>query len=389
MKRSNLIIAVLAILTVACQPKVDRFTLNGQIAEANGKTLYLDHMGLDKVEVIDSVKLDAEGEFSFNPVAPGDCFDFYRLRIDGKVVNLVIDSTETVTVTASLPVMQIAYQVAGSDNSSRLKDLVMTQMELYQELRRLGRQNRGYDMNALELKINETVDVYKSRIMSEYIFPAPGSPVAYYALFLSLGGQMLFNPQADRQDARCYAAVATQMDIHYPEAVRTQHLHNVALKGMAKTSPSRNNVSAEAIQQFENLIVETGLIDIELPDCHGRNQKLSDQKGKVILLDFTAFKTDYSPNYNLLLRTLYNKYADQGFNIYQVSVDNDESFWMNAASNLPWICVRDESSIYSTYLKSYNVQQIPTVFLIDRDGNITDRPENTDELEGKIAKLLE
>ena len=389
MRRSNLILLVLIALTVACQPKVDRFTLNGQIAEANGKTLYLDHMGLDKVEVIDSVKLDAEGEFSFNPVAPGDCFDFYRLRIDGKVVNLVIDSTETVTVTASLPVMQIAYQVAGSDNSSCLKDLVMTQMELYQELRRLGRQNRGYDMNALELKINETVDVYKSRIMSEYIFPAPGSPVAYYALFLSINGQMLFNPQADRQDARCYAAVATQMDIHYPEAVRTQHLHNVALKGMAKTSPSRNNVSAEAIQQFENLIVETGLIDIELPDCHGRNQKLSDQKGKVILLDFTAFKTDYSPNYNLLLRTLYNKYADQGFNIYQVSVDNDESFWMNAASNLPWICVRDESSLYSTYLKSYNVQQIPTVFLIDRDGNITDRPENTDELDGKIAKLLE
>ena len=116
---------------------------------------------------------------------------------------------------------------------------------------------------------------------------------------------------------------------------------------------------------------------------------MSDQKGKVILLDFTAFKTDYSPNYNLLLRTLYNKYAEQGFNIYQVSVDNDESFWMNTASNLPWICVRDESSVYSTYLKSYNVQQIPAVFLIDRDGNIVDRPEKTDELDSKIAKLLE
>ena len=389
MRRSNLILLVLIALTVACQPKVDRFTLNGQIAEANGKTLYLDHMGLDKVEVIDSVKLDAEGEFSFNPVAPGDCFDFYRLRIDGKVVNLVIDSTETVTVTASLPVMQIAYMVDGSEASSRLKDLVMNQIGLLQDLRRLSSQYKSLNRSGLQQQMLELIDVFKSETMTEFILPDPGSPCAYYALFLSINGQMLFNPQADRQDARCYAAVATQMDIHYPEAVRTQHLHNVALKGMAKTSPSRNNVSAEAIQQFENLIVETGLIDIELPDCHGRNQKLSDQKGKVILLDFTALKTDYSPNYNLLLRTLYNKYADQGFNIYQVSVDNDESFWMNAASNLPWICVRDESSIYSTYLKSYNVQQIPTVFLIDRDGNITDRPENTDELEGKIAKLLE
>ena len=55
--------------------------------------LYLDHLALDKIEIIDSVKLDAQGEFSFNPVAPKECFDFYRLRIDGKVINLSIDST--------------------------------------------------------------------------------------------------------------------------------------------------------------------------------------------------------------------------------------------------------------------------------------------------------
>ena len=390
MKRSNLIIAALALLTVACQPQVDRFTLNGQIAEADGKTLYLDHMGLDKVEVIDSVKLEGEGEFCFNPVAPKDCFDFYRLRIDGKVVNLAIDSTETVTVKASLPVMQIAYMVEGSENSARLKELVMNQMGLLQDLRRVTSQYRSPDPTALQQQIIEMVDVFKSDVMTQFIFPTPGSPCAYYALFLSINGQMLFNPQNDRQDAKCFAAVATQMDMLYPDAVRTTHLRNVALKGMAKTSPSRNNgVSAEAIQQFENMIVETGLIDIELPDYQGRIQKLSDQKGKVILLDFTAFKTEYSPNYNLMLRELYNKYADQGFNIYQVSVDNDESFWMNTASNLPWICVHDESSVYSTYLRSYNVQQIPAVFLIDRDGNIVDRPENTDELDSKIAKLLD
>ena len=388
MKRSNLIVAFLALLTVACQPQVDRFTLNGQIAEADGKTLYLDHMGLDKIEVIDSVKLDAEGEFSFTPVASKECFDFYRLRIDGKVINLAIDSTETVNVTASLPVMQIAYMVDGSENSVKLKDLVMSQMGFLQDLRRLSTKYVNPDPTMLQEELNEMVDVFKSELMTEYILPDPGAPCAYYALFLSINGQMLFNPQTDRQDAKCYAAVATQMDLKYPDAVRTTHLRNVALKGMAKTSPSRNTVSQEAIQQFEGLIEETGLIEIELPDYHGDMHKLSDQKGKVVLLDFTAFKTDYSPNYNLLLRKLYNKYADEGFVIYQVSVDNDESYWMNAASNLPWICVRDESSVYSTYLKSYNVQQIPAVFLIDRDGNIVDRPENTDELDDKIAKLI-
>lgn len=389
MKRSNLALLVITLLTVACQPQVDRFTLNGQIVEADGKTLYLEHLGLDKIEVIDSVKLGVEGDFEFSPVAPADCFDFYRLRIDGKVINLAIDSTETVTVTASLPVMQIAYMVEGSENCNRLKDVVMRQMGLLQDLRRISSQYNSPDPTILQQKVKEMVDVFKSDILTEFILPNPGTPYAYYALFLSINGQVLFNPQADRQDAKCYAAVATQMDMLYPDAVRTTHLHNVALKGMAKTAPSRNNVSQETIQQFESLIVETGLIEIELPDCKGQMRKLSDNKGKVVLLDFSAYKTDYSPNYNMLMRTLYNKYSDKGFTIYQVSVDNDENYWINTASNLPWICVYEESGIYSTYLKSYNIQQLPSVFLIDRDGNITDRPDSTDELDEKIAKLLE
>ena len=90
----------------------------------------------------------------------------------------------------------------------------------------------------------------------------------------------------------------------------------------------------------------------------------------------------------MLLRNLYNKFADQGFTIYQVSVDSDESYWLNSVRNLPWVCVYDEESANSSYLSSYNVQQIPTAFLIDRNGSIVDRPDNTDELESKIAELL-
>ena len=389
MKSSNLVLLVLTLLTVACQPKVDRFTLNGQISEADGKTLYLDHLGLDKVEVIDSVKLDAEGKFTFSPVAPEDCFDFYRLRVDNKVLNLAIDSTETVTVTASLPVMQISYLVEGSENSSKLKELVMSQMRFMQDMRRVSSQYHSPDPTFLNERIKEMVDVFKSDVMTDFIMPDPGTPYAYYALFLSINGQMLFNPQADRQDAKCYAAVATQMDMLYPDALRTTHLHNVALKGMSKTSPANDRAKASALQQLTSLVEVIGSIEIELPDYKGQPQKLSDQKGKVVLLDFTAFKTDFSPSYTLLLRGLYDKYAEQGFTIYQVSVDDDENYWMNGAANLPWVCVHDEASLKSTYLKSYNVTQIPTVFLIDRDGNLADRPDSTDELDEKIAKLLE
>ena len=389
MKRINSALITLTILLAACQPGVDRFAVNGQITEADGKMLYLDHMGLDKVEVIDSAKLDAQGKFSFTPAAPQDCFDFYRLRVDRQVINIVIDSTETVTVNAALPSMQTGYSVEGSENSLKLKDLVLRQIGFRQDLRRVSSQYRSPEPAALNARLSEMLEVFKSDINTEFIFPSPASPVAYYALMLSVNGQMLYNPQSDRQDAKCFAAVATQMDLNYPDAVRTKHLHNVALKGMAKTSTTRNAASPEELQAFEDLVVvESGLIEIDLPDCRGVNHKLSDLKGQVVLLDFTAYKTDYSINYNFLLRSLYDKYADQGFNIYQVSVDTDESMWMNSSSNLPWVCVRDEASLQSNYLKLYNVTQIPTVFLMDRNGDIVDRPEDTNSLDAKIADLL-
>lgn len=388
MRRSNLLLLALSFLAVACQPETGRFTVEGQIAQADGKTMYLDHMGLDKVSVIDSVKLDEDGIFSFTASKSDDCFDFYRLRIDAQTINLVIDSTETVTVKASLPVMQVAYTVDGSEDNIRLKEVVMSQMSFLSELKSVSQQYRGAEVNTRSARINELVDVFKSDLKNEFILKDPASPSSYYALFLSVGGQMLFTPQNDRADAKCYAAVATQMDMLYPDAVRTKHIHNVALKGMSKTKPAAP-MSAEDLQKLESLIIESGIIEIELPDRQGISRKLSDEKGKVVLLDFTAYKTDYSGNYNMLLRELYNKYAEKGLSIYQVSFDADESYWANTAGNLPWICVYDESSLNSQILKSYNVSQLPTAFLIDRNGDLVDRPEKTDDLDGKIARLLE
>lgn len=355
--------------------------------QADGKTLYLDQLSLDQIEVLDSAKLDVNGAFTFTSESPTGCFDFYRLRIDDKVINLTVDSTEAITVEASLPVMQTAYTVSGSESSIKIKELVMRQIGFAQEIRRVNLQYGSSNPSMRNAQIEEMVSLFKSELTTDFIMPDPSAPCAYYALFTSVNGSMLFNPQTDRQDAKCFAAVATQMDMKFPDAVRTEHLHNVALKGMAKTS-TRNTVSEESVTRLQSLIKESGLIEIELPDYKGQMHKLSDEKGKVVLLDFTAYKTNYTANYNLMLRTLYNKYAEQGLSIYQVSLDNDESFWMNTASNLPWVCVRDEAGRYSTYLTLYNVRQLPTVFLIDRDGNIVERPDDTMSLDSKIAALL-
>lgn len=370
---------------MACQPKTDRFVIKGQIAEADGKMLYLDRMGIDRIETVDSIKLNAEGTFSFSKDA-GDGFDFYRLRVSNQSLVLVVDSTETINVITSLPVMQVAYQVEGSENSFHLKKLIMLQIGLQQDINRLLK-NETPEIGVLQQSINELIDIFKTEIKNRYILSHPESPCAYYALFLSVNGRMIFNPQMDRQDAKCYAAVATIMDLKYPNAVRTVHLKNLALKSMKATAPVVP-ASEEVVNKWQSLISQAGIFEIELPDINFKTQKLSDLVGKVVLLDFTAYKTDYSAQYNLFLRELYNKYSDRGFQIYQVSLDNDAHFWISAAKNLPWICVHDEEGLQSTYASRYRVESLPGAFLINRKNEITERLENTDVLEDKLIKLL-
>ena len=388
MKRSNIpfLLSVL-LITVACQQQVDRFTIDGAILEAENKTLYLDKVGADKTETIDSVKLDDEGAFSFSHPATSDCFEFYRLRVDKQFINIVVDSTETITVYSSLPSMAVSYRVDGSASSNRLKDLVMEQIGISQEVNRMLQGFNGLEVGVLSNQLQEKIDVFKTKIKNEYILSNPGTPAAYYALFMTVRGSALFNAQVDRQDAKCFAAVATQMDLHYPDAVRTKHIHNIALKGMSMTAPSQP-AAEETVAQLEQITMETGIIDIKLPDYRGVEQKLSDLKGQVVLLDFTVFNSDYSPGYNLMLRSLYDKYAADGFTIYQVSLDSNEHFWITGAANLPWTCVRDEYGARSTVAASYRVSALPSAFLINREGELVERLQAMKGLEEKIENLL-
>ena len=85
---------------------------------------------------------------------------------------------------------------------------------------------------------------------------------------------------------------------------------------------------------------------------------------------------------------LYNKYAKDGLEIYQVSLDEDEHYWKTAAGNLPWVCVRDGNGVYSTNVAVYNVRQVPSIFLINRNNELKLRGEDIKDLEASVKSLL-
>lgn len=137
-----------------------------------------------------------------------------------------------------------------------------------------------------------------------------------------------------------------------------------------------------------SIIKEADIIDVELKDLRGNVRRLTDLKGKVVLLDFTVYNNAMSAAHNLALRELYNKYHAQGLEIYQVALDADEHFWKTSADNLPWVCVRDANGIYSTYVNLYGVTALPTVFVVGRDNVLNARINELADLETSIKKLL-
>ena len=71
-----------------------------------------------------------------------------------------------------------------------------------------------------------------------------------------------------------------------------------------------------------------------------------------------------------------------------MSLDADEHFWKTTADNLPWICVRDPQGVYSAYASAYNVQNLPTLFLVNRNNDLSLRGEAIKNLEEEVQKLL-
>ncbi len=377
--------AALAALTITACSSGPKFQVNGDVSGADGKMLYLEASGLEGIVPLDSVKLKGEGAFSFKQPRP-ESPEFYRLRVDDKVINFSVDSIETIQIKAPYVDFSTTYTVEGSENSNKIKELTQKQIRLQKEVDDLLaalRSNRmGHDVfeDSLAILLNN----YKENVKVNYIFAAPNTAAAYFALFQKLNNYLIFDPLNNKDDVKCFAAVATSLNNTFPNAVRSKNLYNIVIKGMKNTRQPQ----AKELEIPQDKIVETGIIDIALRDVKGNIRKLTDLKGKVVLLDFSVFQSPAGAPHNLMLRELYNAYASQGLEIYQVSLDADEHYWKTSADNLPWVCVRDGNGVYSTNVAVYNVRQVPSVFLINRNNELKLRGEDIKDLEAAVKSLL-
>lgn len=375
-------LALMAAVLASCDNR--KFHINGNVTEAKDSVLYLENMSLDGPVVVDSVKLDDKGAFSFSGKAP-EAPEFYRLRIAGQIINLSVDSTETVDIKASYPSMATGYTVEGSAECATIRELALKQIDLQNRVIAVeNNPNLGY--NLTRDSIGKLVDAYKDEIKRNYIYKAPMRASSYFALFQTLGNMLIFNPRENADDVKVFAAVATSWDTYHPDAVRGKNLHNIAIEGMKNVRIIRNKMAAQNIDASK--VNVSNIIDISLLDNQGNRRNLTDLKGKVVMLDFHVFGSKESTKRIMQMRELYNKYHDRGFEIYQVALNPDEHFWKTQTAALPWISVRDPEGLQSQNLAAYNVSSIPTFFLIDRNNEVNKRDAQISDIDAEINALL-
>lgn len=354
MKRILVYIILTAGLFVSCQHK-PVFHVMGTITEAEDETLYLEHTTLLKTIVIDSCILNAEGEFSLQastPVYP----DFYRLRIGKTSLPLAVDSTETITITTTRDSLPYTLSIQGSDNSLTIAQLRNT---------------------ARTASRDEVRDVAKHIIVTN-----PRSLAAYYAVFFKQNGEYIWNV-LDPADRRMYQAVATSFYTWMPNYERTTAIYTQVKEVIqAERAVNQQVVMQQIIDNAQN-----AFLDIALTDDNGITQSLSDLRGKVIVLDFSAIDMEQSKGYIFELRELYNQYHNRGLAIYSVSLDRNKLLWENGVVNLPWTNVY-AGDLAVEVLTRYNVQSLPTLFLLDRKGNVQGRYTDFKQLDADIRKYL-
>ena len=259
MKKVVYFLLALVVVGLGACDNGPKFKVQGEVTGAEDKTLYLEASGLEGVVLLDSVKLGGNGSFSFAEACP-ESPEFYRLRMGSQVINFAVDSIETVTVKADAAKFDTDYTIEGSENNLKIKELVMLQAELQQKVDKLSKSGlpAGLAQNQLMNYINE----YKEKVKRNYIYAAPNQSYAYFALFQTLNGYMIFDPMANKDDAKCLAAVATSLNNAYPHADRSRNLYNMVIKGMKNTREPQQ----EVMEIDPEIIKEADIIDIKLKD---------------------------------------------------------------------------------------------------------------------------
>lgn len=348
--------------------------MSGCFEGLSDKMIYLEEIATSGDKIVDSVALDKKGNYRFVIKNEAETPSLYHVICNNSRIPLFVSQGEHIVLNADGN-HPTNYTVAGSAESELLhkfnKEYVALRVDINTLVQQYAEASKAQQK---ELK-KQYVVLYNTlkRNQIAFIVENKASLASVYALYQRLPGERYLADE--KSEILYYRSVLESVEPIYPTSPFVQRL---------KKDVERMEASIALLQSVE----VCSYPELKGADMYGKEQSLTSLAGNVILVDFWAAEAGNSNTLNAELKALYKKYESKGFRVYQVSADTSKAVWVTAVQEqaLPWISVCDFGGANSPMLRAYNVQKLPSNYLIDRNGNIVAKDLYGEDLKRELSK---
>jgi len=355
-----------ALTLAACGPKT---VIDGTLKDKADTDVIVKLLDVNKYQVLDTVRTDASGVFSYKPEIAEGCPEFiYLFYGDRPVASMLLQQGDHVTVSTDT---LGNYTVEGSEESLLLQGV---ENEYAQFLLDMDRMATAGDNQELSRRY---VEYYRRCV--RYVMEHSKSLTSVPVLFQRVSADM---PVFDRPtDGLLFSTVCDSLKTVYPESR--------FVKALEREAERRTN--ALKISQKVSETEPVGFFEIDLPTLDGARVKLSEIQSKVVMLYFWATTAEQKMFNMDALIPIYNEFHGRGFEVYAVSLDPDKTAWASAVrnQNLPWVNVCDTRAADSPYVSLYGLSNLPAAYFLldgtlDGDAVVTDAASIRKYLQSKL-----
>jgi len=359
---------IFSLLIFSCKDN-NAFTISGTIKNPSSlKTIFLLEADSSSVNVIDSTKLSEDGKFEFKHSAP--YANLYKLRVGGTIFDLIAKNGDAIDFTTDLTDNTHTYQISGSDESDKIKEFNKVSNFYTDKNTKLADEYQAKSQ-ALGKQSDSLMKIY---------MPVFQKNISDYSI-----ATLKFINDNRNSLAGFYAATSLDPDkyeqqlIAYADAIRNNFKDNPGVQQFIKQMMAIKPVS-----------IGQHAPDFTVISIDNKPIKLSDYKGKYVMIDFWASWCAPCRQENPNVVAQYAIYKSKGLNILGISLDTDKDKWQQAitADNLSWSHASDLKNFDGPTERLYHIEAIPSNFIIDPQGIIVAKNVRGADLEEFLNKTF-